>query len=197
VENFTLKRINDYLPPIKKSKVDEQKNDILKLSENTKKDIESILSLLKKGLNAVEKHQSFLFDALTDQKKYLEFKQKKDFFKTEIFGPFNKAISNYNKTFQLFLAHILQSVSLTHGINFNSVFGKYADWDKGEIERLLLQQDFYYDEYRIIEIAKERLTRAEKLLETKRWEVSDLAIEYNKTGFIDIPKYLEEVKDII
>lgn len=150
---------------------DDAREDLERLLERidvTVEELECINCECKKGLEIINRHRQELQDIMErggQADGYL--RQHIGELEEEILGPKKKCIDQYDHTFQMFLAHIIQSYAIKFEMEMIAVPEKYDDYDIARSEIMLNHNRWYSVVGEIANICIELLKKAkERLLQT-------------------------------
>lgn len=186
---YPLEKIKKLLVENKFS-VEQEKRDVIKLINDTKKDIENLLEGFEKGIEIIETNKSILINAKEDLQYFTDHKNEINEFSQKSGEIIKKTEQKNHYTLHYFLAHIIQSLTIHYSIKHFSIPNHYPSAHEAVPEQLLLKLDYYHNLIKTIKKAYSSLENAEELLKNGVWKRTENNILFHKQGMT--PKKFKE-----
>ncbi len=150
---FTKKE--DYIEEYKNTKI---------LIKNTIKDLQYMIDECKTGIELINNSNEFLGSYLDSDKSYQEANKDKviELF-SQIIEPKKKIVSK-NRTFQMFLMHIIQSYNIKFEIDLNELPNKYDDHELVLAVTCIRMKEWYGVIWEIIDICLNTLNKSLEII---------------------------------
>lgn len=115
---------------------------VLKLTNDTIKDLEQIIKYCRQGISSYEKYKDELESCFYGSTNMKSIIKRLSTIEREIMEP-KESCRQLHHTFQLFFAHVFQSFAIKFEMEMIAVPEKYEDLDMARIEIILRQAEWY------------------------------------------------------
>ncbi|NLX01600.1 MAG: motility associated factor glycosyltransferase family protein [Syntrophomonadaceae bacterium] len=142
-EEFCPRRtIRERLTAFTPQNVEQDLQQILKLTADTIKDLEQVVEYCRQGISSYEKYKDELESCLYGSANMKSIIKKLSMIEREIME-YKEKCRQLHHTFQLFFAHVFQSFAIKFEMEMIAVPEKYKDPDMARIEIILRQAEWY------------------------------------------------------
>lgn len=160
---FPLDVINNSIKDYIGSDKSKDKERIVKKINDSINDIEKMIDYCHEGSGFVEEKEQELRDYLAMENLDEEFKNHIIDLYREVIKYKNK-LQSFSDTFQLLIMHIVQPIYIKFEIDMNEIPSKYEIYEKGVVEIILRQRDWFATINNLCIIVQEELRKAKENL---------------------------------
>ncbi len=141
-EFYPQDTIRESLTAFTPQDVEEDLQQVMKLTADTIKDLEQIIENCRQGINSYEKYKDELESCLNNPENIRIIRKKLTAIEHEIMD-YKEKCRQLHHTFQLFFAHVFQSFVIKFEMEMIAVPEKYEDPDMARVEIILRQAEWY------------------------------------------------------
>lgn len=122
--------------------VEQDLQQVLKLTADTIKDLEQIIEYCRQGISSYEKYKDELESCLDNSVNMKSIRERLTAIERETVEP-KESCRQLHHTFQLFFAHVFQSFAIKFEMEMIAIPEKYEDPDMARVEIILRQAEWY------------------------------------------------------
>jgi len=165
-EFYPRNTIRESLTIFTPQNVEQDLQQVLKLTADTIKDLEQIIEYCRQGISSYEKYKDELESCLDGSTNMKSILKRLSTIEREIME-YKEKCRQLHHTFQLFFAHVFQSFAIKFEMEMIAVPEKHEDPDMARVEIILRQAEWYAVIGDLAGICLQSLKKASKQLEDK------------------------------
>lgn len=155
--------------------VEQDLQQVLKLTADTIKDLEQIIEYCRQGISSYEKYKDELESCLDNSVNMRSIRKRLTDIEQEILEP-KESCRQLHHTFQLFFAHVFQSFAIKFEMEMIAVPEKYEGPDMARIEIILRQAEWYAVIGDLAAICLNSLLNSREMLQRNHSEIDNTKV---------------------